>query len=74
MSCFRSKNIVAKRGIRMNCFNCNNCGIVTENKQFRCALNYKLIAVYSNETIPHLTKTTIDVNPCERHSSIRSKA
>lgn len=55
----------------MNCFDCNKCGIVPENKQFRCAKNYKLIATYTDEVIPHLTKSIVNDTACDEHSSIK---
>ncbi len=53
----------------MGCFNCYKCGIVIENKEFRCAFNYKLIATYTNDVIPQLSKEIIDNNVCECYTA-----
>ncbi|WP_165582683.1 hypothetical protein [Ruminiclostridium papyrosolvens] len=50
------------------CFNCYKCGIVTENKEFRCELNYKLIATYTDDVIPHLSKEIVDTTVCENYT------
>lgn len=52
----------------MNCFNCHKCGIALKKREFRCIFNFKLIATYTDDVAPHLSKTIIDSTGCEGHS------